>query len=591
MSASQYLRKVLFLVGSERRRMAFLLPLYLVSSLADLLGIGMLVALITMLKNTDTVIEVTRGIPLLEGYARAGMVDQLLIILSAGVLLVYAVKTAIAFFANKLTLELSFRYGAKLRAYLMAVYQGQSYARYIQRNSADYIYNIQTMAGRVVSYAVQPLLHIVGDGFVMLMIIIYLALEDPFVLACLLVLMGIAGVLYDRAFRKKMALYGSQENHISADMIRHITEGLTGYKESHIFGIVRFFHAAVARSARQLADARIRSQLITTSARFMLEFIIVISVVLIISAALAAGRDKDELLTTLALFLVASMRLVPAANQVVTSIGKLRYGRHAVEVLHADIRQLAGAGKVDFAAEFHLPATPPAELGDAGFTALKLQDVSFRYTTDGPWVLDSIGFTVARHEIVGIVGSSGSGKTTLIALMLGLLAPQRGKVLYDDRDLADAANVRAWHRKVAYLPQEVFLVDDSVARNVALGVEDERRDMERLLAALEKARLKEMVDGMPGGVDAPVGEKGLRISGGQRQRVALARAFYHDSEVLVLDESTSALDAETADEIISELRHLKGKVTIIVITHQQALLSLCDKVYRLESGNLTHLPG
>lgn len=585
----QYLGKVLFLVGSDKRKLGWLLPLYLVSSVADLLGIGVLVVLISTLQNTDTMVDIASGIPGLAGYADTRHVDVLMILLSVAVLLVYAVKTAIAVYANKLTLELSFLYGAKLRAFLMGVYQGQSYARYIQRNSSDYIYNIQTMAGRMVSYAVQPLLRIIGDGSVVLLIVIYLALKDPFVLVFLLTLISVASVLYDRAFRKKMATYGSQENTISADMIRHITEGMNGYKESHIFGIVRFFYEAVADSARRLAASRIRSQLITTSSRFVLEFIIVISVVLIIISALVVGRDKGDLLATLALFLVASMRLVPAANQIVTNISRLRYGRHAVDVLYTDVRELADDASVDFESRFSALVPEKNATASPEFRSLQLRDVSFRYADDGLWVLDSVNLDIERHDVIGIVGTSGSGKTTMIALMLGLLHPGRGQVLFDGNDLAETASVGAWHRKVAYLPQEVFLTDDTVAHNVALGVADAEIDPGHLSQALRKARLSEMVARMPEGVNSPVGEKGSRVSGGQRQRIALARAFYYDAEVLIMDESTSALDKETADEIISELRQLKGKVTIVVITHQDALLSLCDKVYRLESGNLSRL--
>lgn len=585
---NHYLKKVLFLVGTDRRKLIFLLPLYFISSATDLIGIGLLVALISTLKDPDTLLHIASSIPFVDRYATLSSIDMLIIIFSCVVFVVYAVKTGIAVYVNKLTLEISFLYGAKLRAFLMGVYQRQSYDRFIQRNSSEYIYNIQAMVGQFVNYTVQSILRIIGDGFVAVLIIVYLAVKDPFVLAFLLLLISVAGVLYDLAYRKKIASYGSQENNLSTKMIKSITEGLNGYKESHIFGIVKFFHRAVADSSFQLANSRIRSQLISTSSRYLLEFIVVISVVSIIIAAIASGRDKNELLTTLALFLVASMRLVPAANQVVTSISKLRYGHHAVDVLYRDISNAESGGKVDF--NKNLAVQPSADdIGDdeAAFCVLELQDVFFRYMPEGPWVLNSVNLRIERHDIVGIIGSSGSGKTTMIALMLGLLVPQKGKVSCDGKDLARPRYVKEWHKKVAYLPQEVFLIDDTVARNVALGVDEDKVNAEKLSNALMKARLSEMVKKMPEGINCQVGEKGLWISGGQRQRVALARAFYYDSEVLILDESTSALDADTADEIINELRELKGKVTIIVITHQDALLSLCNKVYSLGSGNLS----
>jgi ABC-type multidrug transport system fused ATPase/permease subunit len=584
-----YLRKVFFLVGADRRKLLLLLPLYLFSSAADVMGIGLLVALVSTLKSPDTLLQFASQIPFFEKHAASSSVDTLTVILSCALFVLYVLKTSISIYVNRLTLKITFLYGARLRSFLMGVYQALSYDRFIQRNSSEYLYTIQTMAGQFVSYTVQPILRIIGDGIVALLIIGYLAVKDPFVLASLLILIFIAGVLYDRAYRKKIASYGSQDNSLSATMIRSIMEGLTGYKESRIFGIERFFRQRVAESAFRLANSRVKSQVITTSSRYLLEFIVVISVISVIIATIAWGGDKQNLLTTIALFLVASMRLVPAANQIFTSLGNLRYGRHAVDVLYKDITDAGHVGKVDFETGFDVGSSTEMNDGETPFRYLEFQDVCFQYQSDSPWVLNSVNLRIERYDIVGVLGPSGSGKTTMIALMLGLLAPLKGKVSCDGRNLAHPQNIREWQKKVAYLPQEVFLIDDTVARNVALGVEEEEIDEVKLNAALAKARLAEMVERMPDGINSHIGERGLWISGGQRQRIALARAFYYDSEILIMDESTSALDSETAHEIISELRQLRGKVTIVVITHQEALLELCNKVYRLENGDASLL--
>lgn len=584
-----YLRKVLFLVGSDRYKLFLLLPLYLFSSAADVIGIGLLVALVSTLKSPDTLLHFSSQIPFFKNYAEFSSVDTLTVILSCALFVIYALKTGISIYVNRLTLKITFLYGARLRSFLMGVYQALSYDRFIQRNSSEYLYTIQTMAGQFVSYTVQPILRIIGDGFVALLIIGYLAVKDPLVLASLLVLICIAGVLYDRAYRKKIAAYGSQDNSLSAKMIRSITEGLTGYKESRIFGIERFFRQRVAESAFRLANSRVKSQVITTSSRYLLEFIVVVSVICVIIATITWGGDRDNLLTTLALFLVGSMRLVPAANQIVTSLGNLRYGRHAVETLYKDITDAGHSGKMDFETGWDASSSADINDDDGPFRYLEFQDVCFQYQPDSPWVLNSVNLRIERHDIVGVVGPSGSGKTTMIALMLGLLAPLKGTVSCDGRNLAQPRNIREWQKKVAYLPQEVFLIDDTVAHNVALGIDEDKIDEVKLAAVLAKARLAEMVQGMPDGINSHIGEKGLWISGGQRQRIALARAFYYDSDVLIMDESTSALDSETADEIISELRQLRGKVTIVVITHQEALLELCNKIYRLENGSASLL--
>lgn len=584
-----YLGKVLFLVGSGRRKLVLLLPLYLIASAADLVGIGLLVALVSALTDSETLLAIIRRVPVLSRFAESSTADTLTVMLACLVLFVYAVKTAIAIFVTRLTLKISFNYGAGLRSFLMGVYQRQSYAAFMRRNSSEYIYNVQTLAGQFVTYTVQPMLQLFGDGFLALLIIGYLAVKDPLVLAILLTLISVAGLLYDRAYRRKMALYGSQENNLSTSMIKSITEGLNAYRESHIFGVLGFFHRAVASAAFKLAELRIRSHLITASSRYVLEFVVVISVVCVIIASVVLDRDRSALLSTLALFLVASTRLVPATNQIVTNIGKMRYGRHSVDALYADI---AGAGYVSV--DLDQQRDEQDNRGDVQgkeppFRRMELSEVGFRYAPDAPWVLDSVTLCIEQHDIVGIVGSSGSGKSTMIALMLGLLSPQRGGVRLNDADLADPGNVKAWHRKVAYLPQEVLLIDDTLARNVALGVDTDLIDRERLARAMAKARLTELVEKMPQGADSSVGEKGLWVSGGQRQRIALARAFYFNAEVLIMDESTSSLDSETAEEIINELRLLKGKVTIVCISHQEALIRMCNKIFQLTDGRIVCL--
>ena len=581
-----YLGKVLFLVGNARHKLVTLLPLYLLSSAVDLVGIGMLVALVSALQDPQTLRAIADRIPVISSFAHSSTPNALMVMLASLVLVVYFAKTGIAVLVARLTLGVSFGYGAGLRSFLMGVYQRQPYAKFMQRNSSEYIYNVQTLAGQFVTHTIQPMLRIIGDGFLTLLIIGYLAAKDLFVLTVLLLLISISGLMYDRAYRRKMAAFGTQENNISAGMIKSITEGLNAYRESKIFGIQGFFHRAVADAAARLADLRIRSHLITMSSRYLLELVVIISVVCVILASVAFDLNKADMLTTLARFLIASTRLVPATSQIITSVGNLRYGRHSVDALHADITG-AGFAAVDIGKCWDENAQPVgATSNDHHFRQLDLHEVSFRYAVGGPWILDGIDLRIERHDIVGIVGPSGSGKSTLVALMLGFLTPQCGRIAYDDADLAEPGNVKAWHRKVAYLPQEVLLVDDTLAHNIALGVEPSQIDRDKLAAAITKASLAELVAQMPQGADTPVGEKGLWVSGGQRQRIALARAFYFDAEVLVMDESTSALDAETADAIKGELQQLRGKVTIVLVSHQEPLLKLCNKIYRVEQGRV-----
>jgi ABC-type multidrug transport system fused ATPase/permease subunit len=218
------------------------------------------------------------------------------------------------------------------------------------------------------------------------------------------------------------------------------------------------------------------------------------------------------------------------------------------------------------------------------FRSLALEDVSFTYPGADAPALDGLSLRINANESVGIVGLSGSGKTTLVDVLLGLLEPQSGKMLYNDRLLAEALS--EWRAQVAYLPQQVFLVDDTLRRNVALGVKDDEIDEARLHEALRQASLAELVTQLPAGANTRLGEHGVRLSGGQRQRVALARAFYYGRDVLVMDEATSALDHETEQEIVEEIERLKGRKTVLVIAHRLSTIARCDRIIRLEDGRI-----
>jgi ABC-type bacteriocin/lantibiotic exporter with double-glycine peptidase domain len=218
------------------------------------------------------------------------------------------------------------------------------------------------------------------------------------------------------------------------------------------------------------------------------------------------------------------------------------------------------------------------------FNVLSMKGISYRYQDAKQNTLHQLSLDVHAGNSIGLIGASGSGKTTLVDILLGLLEPQQGEITFNGKPLTET--LKDWRSNVAYIPQEIFLIDNTLRRNVALGIEDECIDEQRIINALRKARLSELIQKMPDGLDTILGERGIRLSGGQRQRVALARAFYHERDVLVMDEATSALDYETEHEIIEEIKRLKGDKTIIIIAHRLTTVKHCDRIYKLEGGRI-----
>jgi len=308
----------------------------------------------------------------------------------------------------------------------------------------------------------------------------------------------------------------------------------------------------------------------------MLELTMISFVVLFVLGTLFLGGNIDTLLPTLSVFGVASLRLFPAANTLIQSLIQIRYSRDSVSRLYNDYYKLKQpSGKEDQPVSTQMPKQ---------FQVLKLDRVSFTYPQSEFKALNEISLEINAGESIGLIGPSGSGKTTLVDMLLGLLEPQQGNIQYNGEGVKTV--LQQWRSQAAYIPQQVFLIDDTLRHNVAFGIDNDEIDNDRLQESLRQSKLIKVVEQLPQGVETILGENGVRLSGGQRQRVALARAFYHGRDVLVMDEATSALDDQTEQEIVKEIDQLKGKKTMIVIAHRLTTLKHCDRIYKLENGRV-----
>jgi ABC-type multidrug transport system fused ATPase/permease subunit len=296
---------------------------------------------------------------------------------------------------------------------------------------------------------------------------------------------------------------------------------------------------------------------------------------------IAVGSQAESVFITLGIFGLAALRLMPAVTQVSNSLVSLRGSQFAVEQMYADLML---ADSTDRKAWDLQQESDPAITKGEEFSSIEFNDVSFRYEGAATTALKNIDMKIDRGQSVGIIGRSGAGKTTLVDLMLGLLIPSEGEICIDgvpmDQDLA------SWRSWMAYIPQEIFIMDESIRQNIALGIPENQIDDEKLMQVISEVQLEELINELPDGTATVVGEHGTRLSGGQRQRVAIARALYHDREVIIMDEATAALDNETEEEIIKAIDTVKGKKTLVIIAHRLTTLRHCDAIYRFEKGRL-----
>lgn len=467
--------------------------------------------------------------------------------------------------------------GVRLSARLQRSYLHMPYDLYVQRNSAELIRTTQGSVESVVRHALIPGLTLCADVGLVVAITAVLVVVQPAATLGAAVGLALVVVPVQRAVRPRLHQLGRMSEATAKAALQSLQQSLQGAREVRLSGNSRQFQDEYLRHRSSFTRAYYTQATFEAVPRIVIETGFIVIVLLLLLAAVLRGGDLAAALSVLGLFAYAVLRVLPALNRIISAVNNIKYGTAAIDNVYADL----------IAVERCLPLSCADALGDrriAFVRDLRIDRVSYRYPETQQDVLCGITFDVTRGESVGIVGPTGSGKSTIVDIVLGLLTPADGRVLVDGRDVRD--DLEAWHASIGVVPQSVFLLDDTLRRNIAFGVADRAISEERILEAVRAARLHAWVKALPDGLETLVGERGVRMSGGQRQRVAIARALYRQPDLLVLDEGTSALDNRTEAEIIRALADLRGSVTMLIVAHRLSTVRDCDRIVLVEAGRI-----
>jgi ABC-type multidrug transport system fused ATPase/permease subunit len=560
------------LTAAERRRALVLLGLMVVGMALETVCTGLVLPVVALMTQQD----LTASFPQLDGLlvwlgrpARSDLILGSMLALVA----IYLVKNLYLAYLAWRQARFAYDVQAHVSERLFAGYLRQPYSFHLQRNSAQLIRNT-TREVALLTDAILNSLQVATELLVLAGIaILLLAIEPLGALLAVLVLGGAAAVFY-RATRQRMAHWGERRQLHEGLRIQHLQQGLGGAKDVKLLGREQEFLTQYA--THNVKSARLGELQVTVPqlSRLWLELLAVIGLATLVLTMLAQGKSPASIAPTLALFAAAAFRLMPSANRILAALQMLRYCLASVNVLYDELK-LAES----------LPR-PPQRSSEAGAfrSEIDLREVSYTYAGAAAPALQGLNVRVRKGECVGFVGPSGAGKSTLVDVVLGLLPPRGGQVTVDGRDIQ--ADVRGWQDQIGYVPQAIYLSDDSLRRNIAFGLADHEIDDAAVERALRAAQLDELVVGLPQGTSSFVGERGVRLSGGQRQRIGIARALYHDPAVLVLDEATSALDAATERGVMQSVRALQGRKTILIVAHRLSTVENCDRLYQLEGGRI-----
>jgi ABC-type multidrug transport system fused ATPase/permease subunit len=571
-----WLNDFFFVLGTARSRLPWVLLLMLAATLIDLLAVSLIAPFISIMLgqpiNLDFLAELFGWIGLGHwgGFRILGCI----------IILVYIGKGFMAYWLNRRIVYFAERRRAELMGELLHSFQRRPYEYHLHHPSNVLINKVLGLTGSFGGGTLRSTLSICADAAVFLVLAAYLAWSNWAALLTLGVLLGVVFVVVAKLLRQRLAESYETYYRVQANIHADVAHSLAGLREVRILGREAFFRERVNISAKRLATQSAMQSALQMIPRSAVEASVVGFLVLFSFVVLGVQRQNAQLLPLLATFAVAGLRLMPVATGLLSNFNNIRANRGLLTELAADLRSIRATDAVQSSAILTDQFSDTTER----FTHLELEKVSFRYRDSESQTLNEISLTLQRGAVLGIIGRSGAGKSTLADVMIGLLTPASGHIKVNDWNVAEQA--ARWQRMLAYIPQSIYLMDDTLLRNIALGVPDPEVDTERVKQAATQAQLLELIEQLPNGLDTVVGERGVRLSGGQRQRVAIARALYFGREVLVLDEATSALDEETEREIVAAIEAMHGQVTLVLIAHRLSTLRACDHIIRLEQGQI-----
>lgn len=556
---------------AQKKQVLILGGLLLIGMLFEMIGLGILIPAIGIMLNPD----IGKQYPVLKPYLSfLGHPTQLQLVtwLMGIIVFVYLIKSVFLIFISwrqsKFATELSAGLGRKL----FKGYLEQPYSFHLQRNSAILLRNIQGEISQFTTIS-QSAITFTLELSIVVGIAVLLILAEPLGALVVTLFLLVSAVIFHRLTKKKLLFWGKQKQLFSGLVNQHLLQGFGGVKDIKILGREKQFLEEY--NVHNVAYSRILTKISTLNLvpRSYLEFLAVTGLSGLIILMVLQGKPLNLLVPTIGVFVAAAFRMIPSVNRIMSATQMIRFSRPVLDMLYD---------------EFHLINNDSNQKSDAAkisfSKSIEITNLDYHYADTVSKALDSVTVCIKKGESVGFIGPSGSGKSTLVDLILGLLTPACGEIRVDGQDIQK--NLRGWQNQIGYVPQSIYLTDDSLRRNVAFGILNEEIDKKAVDRAIKAAQLDEFVQTLPQGLDTFVGERGVRLSGGQRQRIGIARALYHNPSILVLDEATSALDSVTEREVMRAVNALKGDKTLLIVAHRLSTLENCTKIYKLHRGKV-----
>ena len=479
------------------------------------------------------------------------------------------------FLQGKLLKELRSATSNKLYHY----YIYMPYIKHLNHNPSILIRSV-TSDIKAAFVFIQSYIMMIRESLILAALFIFLVVVDPLISFFLLFFLGIPVISFYNFYKKILKSKGKYLQTLLGDEIKTVNQSLGAIKETKLFNKEYHFLSYFKNLVQKKENLSFFAYLISGSPRLFLEVMALFSVALISAFLILFGKTPEAILPLISLFAVSAVRFIPALNVITASLTTIRFLQPSFDLVTKEIKKLKSSSIL-----FKRDTTTQIEAKNFKLNdAIIMKDISFDYEEGMRATLRNINLQVKKGKSVGIIGKSGSGKSTLVDIMLGLLEPQKGGVYFDDKNIKNELSL--WQKQIGYIPQDIYLLDDSIKKNITFGLKDDEIDEKLLLQTLKIAQLKDFVDTLPDAINTFVGNRGVKLSGGERQRIGIARAMYNLPKIMVFDEATSSLDIENENKILDEIYENRDDKTLIIISHRNNTVKYCDLIYVLEDGKL-----
>jgi ABC-type multidrug transport system fused ATPase/permease subunit len=572
------LKKVNYILDRKQKIKLFVLSvIIIIGAFMELLGVSSIMPLINVAME-PSVVDTTWYMIKIRDFFGFTDVNQMVVFLSLVLIIVYVVKNIYITIQYNFQYRFIFNNQRYLAVKMMNSYMHQSYLFHVSRNVAELQRNVTEDVNGFYT-VILNILQFMAEASVCIVLVIYLMRMDIMTTVVVAAMIAIFAIFFGIIFKKVLVKKGRENRQVSVSLTKLILQSFSGIKEIKVMNKESYFLDSYDRTYKRFTVLQRQQTMLSFISRPTMETMCICGLLItLISKIIFFNSNISSFVPTLSVFAVAAFRMLPSFNRISGYMSTIMFNRNAIDVLYEDLVEINELSKNTKVVCLDNKKIDKLEKG------IDIKNVSFKYPESDKWILRNLDMHIEPNTSVALIGASGAGKTTLADVILGILEPQEGKVLVDGIDIKE--NKDGWHNCLGYIPQSIYLMDDTIRANVAFGIDKDKIEDNAVWKALGEAQLDGFVRQLPHGLDTEIGDRGVKLSGGQRQRIGIARALYQNPQVLILDEATSALDNETEKDVMEAIEGLYGTRTLIVIAHRLSTIKNCDFIYEVKGGNV-----